>query len=163
MDDRAQKSHEIRTVATEDVTNTSYVYLTNRKSQADAENSEGPSKSSAGSKSSHALTSTKGNEAKTTNGKKTMSEDDLRQALIGLLRAYPGSFPTSKDTIQAAPIVHKADCIEINLFRCYLQTKRFAYGTLPAEPGQFRDEKSGVFMQDKNGEWTGKITTMAQK
>jgi hypothetical protein len=92
-------------------------------------------------------------------GEKTMSEDDARQALVGLLKAYPGSFPMSKETIQTAPIVHKTDCIEIDMFRCYLNKRRFAYEALPGGPGQTGNEKHGVFYQEKNGEWTGKFTT----
>jgi hypothetical protein len=60
---------------------------------------------------------------------KTMSEDDARQALAGLLKAYPSSFAVSIQTIQTASVVHKADHIEIDLFRCYLKSKRFTYGT----------------------------------
>jgi hypothetical protein len=92
---------------------------------------------------------------------KTMSEDDARQALVGLLKAYPSSFAASVQTIQSASAVHKADHIEIDLFRCYLKSKRFTYATLRS--GQPADQISGVFYQVQNGDWTGRITAVARK
>jgi hypothetical protein len=92
---------------------------------------------------------------------KTMSEDEARQALVGLLKTHPSSFAVSVQTIRTASVVHKADHIEIDLFRCYLKSKRFTYGTLRA--GQPADQTSGVFYQVQNGEWTGRITAVTRR
>jgi Flp pilus assembly pilin Flp len=92
-----------------------------------------------------------------------MSDDDARQAIIGLLEAYPKFFPVAKETIQKASIVRHEDHIRIDRFTCNLETRNFVYGPVPTGRGQGRDPKdgifySGVFYQDDNGAWTGKIT-----
>jgi Flp pilus assembly pilin Flp len=127
------------------------------------ENSEAFTKPSTGSGPSDTLTSTKVemDESATEEGEKTMSEDDARQALIGLLKAYPKAFPVSSQTIKGAHAVREGDYLEINSFRCNLRTRNFAYGT--RLNGRFRVEKSGSLFQNENGEWTGKITRAANK
>jgi hypothetical protein len=137
-----------------------------RKNATTIETKKGNSEASSGpgtSGDAPVATDAAGNDAKKPNGDKTMSEDDARQALANLLKAYPRSFPMSTLSIQTAPVVHRADYIEIDLFRCYLQKRRFAYGVSPAGSGQAGTEKSGVFYQDENGRWAGKFTTFAQK
>ena len=79
-----------------------------------------------------------GTDAKKRDGDKTMSEDDARHALANLLKAYPRSFPMSTLSVQTAPVVHRADYIEIDLFRCNLQRRRFAVWWHSARPGRGR-------------------------
>jgi Flp pilus assembly pilin Flp len=93
-------------------------------------------------------------------GKKTMSAGDARQALLGLLRAYPRAFSTSEATVLMARLVQKADHVEIGSFRCYLRTQTFTYQA-PQGSGRLRDTKSGVFYQEVDGTWTGRLTNTA--
>jgi Flp pilus assembly pilin Flp len=92
-----------------------------------------------------------------------MTEGEARQALVGLLKAYPKLFPVTKATIRTAPIVRHDDHIQIERFHCKLAARSFVYGSLSTGRGQVGDEKdeasySGRFYQDENGAWTGRIT-----
>jgi Flp pilus assembly pilin Flp len=92
---------------------------------------------------------------KTDKATTTMSEEDARRAIVGLLKAYPMTFATSTATIASAPIVRNRDHIEIASFACYLKSHEFAY-----RPTLGRDARGmfGVFYRNDNGEWTGRIT-----
>jgi Flp pilus assembly pilin Flp len=85
----------------------------------------------------------------------TMSAEDARRAIVGLLKAYPMTFATSTATIAAAFVVRNEDHIEIGSFSCYLKSHEFAYRPTP---GRDAGGTFGVFYRNDNGEWTGRIT-----
>jgi hypothetical protein len=88
----------------------------------------------------------------------SMSEEDLREAIIDLLKKYPGSFGATIEQIQTAKIEHRDGYVQIGFFRCNLKSCTFAYGVFPTGPGQFKGGIGGAFFKDDNGKWTGKIT-----
>jgi Flp pilus assembly pilin Flp len=87
----------------------------------------------------------------------SMSEEDARRAIIGLLKTYPKTFNTPTATIETAPVVREKDHIRIDSFFCNLKSNEFAYR--PA-PGQSAGSAFGLFYRNDKGEWTGKITKM---
>jgi hypothetical protein len=103
------------------------------------------------------------NQRDVSNSRGQMSEGEARQAIVGLLKAYPKHFPVTKATVRTAAIVRHGDHIQIDGFRCDLAARSFVYGSLSGGRGQVCDQQdvvsySGEFYQDENGAWTGRIT-----
>jgi Flp pilus assembly pilin Flp len=153
----AQNGYEVKAAATERGNASLTSGNAEKNSFAKTGNAETASPPSAGAGSNDSATSAndKGDDGKTDQAVNIMSEEDARRAILGLLKAYPETFAASRETIEAAAVVRAKDHINIASFTCYLKAREFAFRPASA---QFAGGVFGVFYQNDNGEWTGRIT-----
>src|SRR5262249_45935140 len=112
------------------------------KPEKESESAKGQRKAAKADTTGNVPTSTRvgSSDAKPLETGSARNADDGRQAILGLLKAYPSSFATSAQQVQGAPVVQRTGYVEIDRFRCYLQTRTFDYGESGAESGRGNGE-----------------------